>query len=49
MNFFKQIYQKTEANPAKSTVGCLLAYAFLLLIGLAALYLAGATFRLFAG
>lgn len=45
MKLWQQLYRKTEADPPKSMAGCLLAYALLLLIGLTALYLAGATFR----
>ena len=46
---WKKIYAKTEANTPKSLVGCLLAYALLLVISIAALYFLGAALRLGGG
>ncbi len=45
MSYWKRVYEKTEANPAKSTVGCLIAFALLMLIAIALLYLSGASLR----
>jgi hypothetical protein len=46
MSFWKQIFPKREANPPTSMIGCAVAYALLLAIAIALLYLLGAVPRI---